>query len=328
MVTTRRLAAALLALCLGVSAAAYAQHQHGAPAPGPTPMVGPPGTVPPPAAAPKNPPVRVTMDELHQGGGVPRGWHFSWPEGNAQKGREVFAKLECYQCHAMPGAGFPEVKPDPARQGPSLAGMGGMHPPEYFAESILNPNAVIITGPGFTGPDGLSIMPDYRDSLTLAETIDLVAYLRSLTGGHHDHGAMAPPPEQVAGDYRVRLRYVTVGAHQGGHDHGSMAGHSMHGGDSAKPGGHLMVFVSDAISGEPMPYLPVSASVQSATGTPRTVKLAPMIADGQFHYGADVALGADTSKITIAIGKPTIPVAPSAGRVPRGATSVTFEWRP
>jgi mono/diheme cytochrome c family protein len=131
---------------------------------------------------------RATMEELHRGGGVPAGWKFSWPAGDAKKGREVFARLECYQCHAVPGESFPAVAPDPRRRGPSLAGMGGMHPPEYLAESILNPNAVIVTGPGFTGPDGLSIMPDYRDSLSLAETIDLVAYLRSLTGGEHHHG--------------------------------------------------------------------------------------------------------------------------------------------
>src|SRR5262249_7336199 len=154
--------------------------------PAPTPMIGPPGTVPP--ADGKRAPIRVTMEEMHHGSGVPRGWTFSWPDGDPQKGREGFAKLECYQCHSMPGAGFPDVKPEPSRQGPPLAGMGGMHPAEYFAESVVNPNAVIIMGPGFTGPDGRSIMPDFRDSLTLAETIDLVAYLRSLTGGgHHDH---------------------------------------------------------------------------------------------------------------------------------------------
>ncbi len=50
----------------------------------------------------------------------------------------------------------------------------------YFAESIRNPNAVIVTGPGYTGPDGLSIMPDYQDSLTARELTGLVAYLRSL----------------------------------------------------------------------------------------------------------------------------------------------------
>lgn len=50
--------------------------------------------------------------------------------------------------------------------------MGTQHPAEYFAESVLNPNAVIVTGPRYTGPDGLSVMPDYRDSLTVTELID------------------------------------------------------------------------------------------------------------------------------------------------------------
>src|SRR5207245_1336709 len=95
-----------------------------------------------------------------------------------------------------PGAGFPDVKPDPTRQGPSLAGMGGMHPAEYFAESVLNPNAVIVTGPGFTGPDGLSIMPDYRASLTDAETDDLLPSLRRRHGRRlHYRAAVAPPAD-------------------------------------------------------------------------------------------------------------------------------------
>src|SRR2546422_3347053 len=37
-------------------------------------------------------------------------------------------------------------------------------PAEYFAESILSPNAVILDGPGYTGPDGKSIMPSYARS--------------------------------------------------------------------------------------------------------------------------------------------------------------------
>ena len=129
-----------------------------------------------------------TMEELHRGGGVPAGWKFTWPDGDAGKGRAVFVRLECYKCHAVAGEAFPAAAADSKRTGPDLTGMGAMHPPEYFAESIINPNAVIVTGPGFTGPDGRSIMPDYRDSLTLAETIDLVAYLRSLSGGGHHHG--------------------------------------------------------------------------------------------------------------------------------------------
>jgi len=171
------LATTLVALSVGV-VAAYAQHQHGDQHAAP---------------ATRKAPMRVTEEQMHHGGGggVPTGWRFTWPDGDARKGRDVFARLECYQCHEIPGEPFPAVAPDPKRRGPSLAGMGGMHPAEYFAESILNPNAVIITAPGFTGPDGLSIMPEYRDSLSLAETIDLVAYIRSLTGGgdHGQHGA-------------------------------------------------------------------------------------------------------------------------------------------
>jgi Cytochrome c/Fe2+ transport protein len=305
----------LAALALGAAGAA-AQHQHGAHDMKPAPAA-------PAASAGKKAPVRVTMEQMHHGDGVPKGWTFAWPDGDAQKGREVFAKLECYQCHQMPGAGFPDVKPDPTRRGPPLAGMGSMHPAEYFAESILNPNAVIITAPGFTGPDGLSIMPDFRDSLTLAETIDLVAYIRSLTGGgHHSHGAAAPAREQTTSDYRVRVIYAERGAH-GGHQHGQAQGQHAHHG-AAAAGGHLMVFVTDAANGEPMPYLPVAATIQAGKAPARTVKLAPMVGGRGFHYGADVALPADTSKVTVAIGKPTIAV--MGGRAPRAATSVTFEW--
>ena len=314
---------ALAALALG-AAAAFAQHQHGAPTPAPATPQSPPPAVAPPA---KKGPMRVTMREMHHGDGVPRGWKFSWPDGDAKKGREVFAKLECYQCHAVPDAGFPEIKPDPTRQGPPLAGMGNMHPAEYFAESILNPNAVIITAPGFTGPDGLSIMPDFRDSLTLAETIDLVAYIRSLTnGGHNAQHAAEPQREQVAGHYRVRVVYAAPAPAGGGAAQGHQMHHGMQHGGAATAGGHLMVFVTDAVSGEPMPYVSVSVSIQAGTAPAKTVmvQLAPMVADGGFHYGADVALPAETSRLTVAIGKPVIAV--MDGRGPRNPISVTFEW--
>lgn len=130
-------------------------------------------------------PVRTTMEELHKHGGVPPGWQFTFPNGDPKAGRQVFARLECYKCHAVKGEHFPNAPKQATDTGPDLTGMGAYHPAEYFAESILNPNAVIVMGPGYTGPDGLSIMPDYRESLMVAELIDLVAYLKSLQGGHH-----------------------------------------------------------------------------------------------------------------------------------------------
>ena len=156
-------------------------------------------------------PVRISADELHRHGGVPLGWRFAFPEGAPGAGRAVFTKLECYQCHTIKGERFPQSSPQPgASAGPDLTGMGDHHPAEYFAESILNPNAVIITEPGYTGADGLSIMPDYRESLTVAELIDLVAYLKSLQGAHDYGGAESgtkkghPPKPTEGGGHRSK----------------------------------------------------------------------------------------------------------------------------
>ncbi len=125
-------------------------------------------------------PFRATMAELHARGGVPRGWSFRLPPGDEIQGREIFAKLECFACHTVRGTGFPP----PSEPGPDLTAIGDHHPSGYLAESIVNPNAVIVEGPGYTGPDGTSIMPDYGASLTVSELVDLVAYLTSL---HREH---------------------------------------------------------------------------------------------------------------------------------------------
>ena len=287
-------------------------HDHGAAGASATPTKTPAGT---------KGGVRISMEALHRDGGVPPGWRFSWPDGDATRGREAFAKLECYQCHEVKGESFPAVTPDPTRRGPALAGMGDHHPAEYFAESIINPNAVIVTGPGHTGADGLSIMPDFRDSLTLAETIDLVAYIRSLRGGDHahHHAEGAAERERVAGDYRVRLAYAGPGGGGQGHDH-------QHGGGASRPAAHLMVFVSDATLAEPVPYLPVTATIHAGGAAPRVVRLSPMLSGKGFHYGADVTLPAATTKITVAIGKPALRLMPAAAaRFARGA-EVSFEW--
>jgi mono/diheme cytochrome c family protein len=126
--------------------------------------------------------------------GTPKGWRFTWPAGNAAKGREVFQKLECYSCHEVQGEHFPGPS-DTARLGPELSAMGPMHPPEYLAESIINPSAVIERNHGYAASDGSSKMPSYGDSLTLQETIDLVAYLKSL----RPPAASAPAPGGRAG---------------------------------------------------------------------------------------------------------------------------------
>jgi mono/diheme cytochrome c family protein len=128
------------------------------------------------------------------GHGTPAGWRFTWPEGDPVKGRAVFVKLECYSCHEVRGERFPAPS-EAGKVGPELSAMGPLHEPEYFAEAILNPSAVIERGKGYEAPDGSSRMPSYNDSVTAQEVIDLVAFLRALKppvgsgdpGGHEQH---------------------------------------------------------------------------------------------------------------------------------------------
>jgi mono/diheme cytochrome c family protein len=141
-----------------------------------------------------NEPLHISMKELHRLGGLPPGWKFTMPAGDAEEGRQVFIKMQCFSCHVVQGEPFSVDQKD-AKPGPNLTGMGSHHPPEYFAESILEPNEIIITGPGFTGPDGLSIMPSYRDTLTLQQWVDLVAYLKSLTGEEMEEDMQMEPKD-------------------------------------------------------------------------------------------------------------------------------------
>ena len=259
------------------------------------------------AQAPKSStlPKPISMDELHRTGGVPRGWKFTLPAGgDPRRGREVFAKLECAKCHEIK-SDFPKTG-GAGDVGPELTGMGAHHPAEYFAESILDPNAVILAGPGYVGPDGRSIMPDYRDSLSVAELVDLVAYIKSLSGGEHHHHEANAPQEQTAGPYTVRVEYQEPA--------------------SAKSPGHLMVFVADAATGEPVPYLPVTAVIRSVETAPRTLRLSPMIGDSGFHYGADVTLPDDTIKLTLTLGVATLKtMGPAARRFAKPVT-LSFDW--
>jgi copper resistance protein D len=127
-------------------------------------------------AAASEEPRRVTMAELHAAGGVPPGWLFSPPPGDAGRGRLIFTRLGCPACHRVGGE-----PPGPAAGiGPDLTDAGEHHPAGYLLESVINPNAVIVEGPGYTGPDRRSIMPGYADRLTVPELLDLVAYLRTL----------------------------------------------------------------------------------------------------------------------------------------------------
>ena len=120
--------------------------------------------------------------------GMASEWKFTLPQGDPVEGRKVFVEVECYKCHEVKGETFPSVAAGEKGVGPELSQMAGMHPSEFLAESIINPNAVIdpeAKQKGYLGDDGKSKMPDYNNILTVKQVTDLAAYLSSLTGEKH-----------------------------------------------------------------------------------------------------------------------------------------------
>jgi Cu/Ag efflux protein CusF len=111
--------------------------------------------------------------EMHH----PKGWQFTMPKGDPEKGREVFEKYVCYVCHEVRGEKFPAAAPGSAL-GPELSQMGPMHPLEFFTESVINPSAH--AAKKYRGPDGKSTMPANNDRMTVQELIDLSAYMAAL----------------------------------------------------------------------------------------------------------------------------------------------------
>jgi len=126
-------------------------------------------------------------DQASQGDqqGPPKDWKFTLAQGDAAEGRNVFVELQCYKCHEVKGESFPDLAPGDKGIGPELSQMAGLNPAEFFAESIINPNAVIDADAkeqGHVGADGKSKMPDYSDTVTVRQLTDLSAYLKSLRG--------------------------------------------------------------------------------------------------------------------------------------------------
>jgi len=117
------------------------------------------------------------MAALHQLGGVPLRWEPALPPGDRDAGRRAFEAHGCAACHRVAGESFTSASSE--ARGPDLTGMGKLHPPAYLAEAVLDPDAVVVDGPGWVDADGRSTMPAYAD-MTLGDLADIVAYLRSL----------------------------------------------------------------------------------------------------------------------------------------------------
>jgi len=112
---------------------------------------------------------------------APKGWRFSFPDGNQVAGKQLFIKMECYACHTIQ---LPKesLAAQPGNIGPELTGYSVL-PQEYLASSIINTHTMV-AAPGYTVKEGKAAMGNYNHFLTVQELIDLVAFLK--------HGATTP----------------------------------------------------------------------------------------------------------------------------------------
>jgi cbb3-type cytochrome oxidase cytochrome c subunit len=106
---------------------------------------------------------------------VPKGWKFSFPDGDPKAGKTVFMNMQCYSCHSIkiPGEKLPS---DAGGIGPELTGYSAL-PKEYLAESIIKAHTVV-AAPGYTVKEGKASMGNYNHFMTIQEMIDLVAFLK------------------------------------------------------------------------------------------------------------------------------------------------------
>jgi hypothetical protein len=109
---------------------------------------------------------------------VPKGWKFTFPDGDAKAGKTVFISMKCYSCHAIEIPGEKLVSRSKGA-GPDLNGYAPL-PNDYLAESIIKRHT-IVAAPGYAVKEGRATMGEYNHFLTVQELIDLVAFLKQGT---------------------------------------------------------------------------------------------------------------------------------------------------
>jgi sulfur-oxidizing protein SoxX len=103
---------------------------------------------------------------------------FRLPEGSSEKGKAAFLRLQCHACHVIQGAELPA----PGSKSPITVVLGGevMRVRTYgeLVTSIINPTHVISEKFQQEIKSSASPMPEYNDSMTVADLINLVTYLQ------------------------------------------------------------------------------------------------------------------------------------------------------
>lgn len=103
------------------------------------------------------------------------------PEGNVEKGKAAFLALKCHECHRVEGVEFPA----PVSTVATNVVLGGkvtrIQSYGELVTSVINPSHGLAEGFDKIQARGakLSPMPEFNDTMTVSQMIDLVAFLQS-----------------------------------------------------------------------------------------------------------------------------------------------------
>ena len=109
---------------------------------------------------------------------------FVLPEGDIAQGEQVFVDFKCHGCHTIPGLEFPEVDFTP----PFILEIGGkVYRVKNYGElltAVVNPDHIVSAKYVAILEKSkreviISPMPHYGEDMTVAELIDLVAFLHA-----------------------------------------------------------------------------------------------------------------------------------------------------
>jgi mono/diheme cytochrome c family protein len=108
-----------------------------------------------------------------------QGAAFRLPSGDAEKGKAAFLKLQCHACHQVAGADLPA----PGSKSPITVVLGGevlkVKTYDELVTSIINPPHIVSDKYRGLLVAGQTPMPEFNDSMSVAQLIDIVAFLHA-----------------------------------------------------------------------------------------------------------------------------------------------------
>jgi sulfur-oxidizing protein SoxX len=113
---------------------------------------------------------------------------FRLPEtGDIARGQSAFEQLRCWTCHTVDDAELPA--PTAANVVPLGGAVHELRTDGYLVTSVIHPSHRLANQPlEQIAVEGESRMPDYAQSLTVRQLVDIVAFLQSKY-------RYAPPPQ-------------------------------------------------------------------------------------------------------------------------------------